>query len=74
MPKQECQVGNTSQQEDLEGIARDILRKHGVFIIMEELEKIRQFLESNAKWFQKNEDRGQDWGLKNFKMVLSIKR
>ena len=43
MPKQECQVGNTSQQEDLEGIARDILRKHGVFIIMEELEKIRQF-------------------------------
>lgn len=74
MPKQQCQVGNTSQQEDLEGIARDVLRKHGVLIIMEELEKIRQFLESNAKSFQKNADRGQDWGLKNFKMVLSLKR
>lgn len=30
MPKQQCQVGNTSQQEDLEGIARDVLRKRGV--------------------------------------------
>lgn len=41
------QVRNTSQQEDLEGIARDVLRKHGVLITKEELEKIRQFLESN---------------------------
>lgn len=74
MPKQQCQAENTSQQEDLEGLARDVLRKRGILIIMEELVKIRQFLESNAKWFQNNEDRGQDWGLKNFKTVLSVKR
>lgn len=42
------QVRNMSQQEDLEGKARDV-RKHGVLITKEELEKIRQFLESNAK-------------------------
>lgn len=41
-------VRNTGQQEDLEGIARDV-RTHGVLITKEELEKIRQFLESNAK-------------------------
>lgn len=27
MPKQQCQAENTSQQEDLEGLARDVLRK-----------------------------------------------
>lgn len=64
VPKQQCQAENTSQQEDLEGLARDVLRKRGILIIMEELVKIRQFLESNVKWFQNNEDRGQDWGLK----------
>lgn len=74
MPKQQCQAGNTSQQEDLEGLARDVLRKRGILIIMEELVKIRQFLESNAKWFQNNEDRGQDWGLKFFKTVLTCKK
>lgn len=74
MPKQQCQAENTSQQEDLEGLARDVLRKRAILIIMEELVKIRQFLESNAKWFQNNEDRGQDWGFKNFKTVLSVKR